>query len=59
MNSCFALLCFGELLEDSLDATSIIAFGVLDVKALIRGLSSLFIFILSLGDFWDYVLMMT
>jgi hypothetical protein len=45
------LLCLGELFEDSLDATSFIVFGVLDVRALIRGRSSLFIFILSVGDF--------
>jgi len=45
------LLCFGELLEDSLDATSFIAFGVLDFRALIRGRSLMSISNLSVEYF--------
>jgi hypothetical protein len=46
-----AFLCFGELLEDSLDATLFISFGVLDFRALIRDRSLMSIFSLSVGDF--------
>ena len=45
------LFFLGQLLEDSLDANSFIAFDVLDFRALIRGQSLLFIFIMSIGDF--------
>jgi len=41
----------GELLEDSLDATSFIVFGVVVSRALIRDRSWIFISIISVGDF--------
>jgi hypothetical protein len=46
----------GESLENSLDATPFIVFGVVVSMALIRGRSWIFIFIMSVVDFWDYVL---
>jgi len=45
------LLCFGELLEDILDATSFSVFDVLVSMALIRGRSWMFTFIMIARDF--------
>jgi hypothetical protein len=42
---------FGELLDDSLDAISFIVFGVVVSRALIKGRSWIFTFIMSVGDF--------
>jgi len=49
-----ALLCLGELLEDSLDATSFITLGVLDFRALIRG-RSLLLSLLCLLEIFEIV----